>query len=200
MDLDDLLDRSAAVVSPRTPELRQELQTLLANAERAARPGRRRLRALSVAGATVGALTLGTATAMAAGLVPTPAWVPWTTGTGSACHMEFIVTKAGPDGPPLSRTYPEAEKQHAVQVAQAFLARLDYTTIDKDAAIRDFQRGEDAAIAHAALGEQQPRLHGDDLEITAVGQVVWQRLDRYLNEQHIPSELVFPSQAWRCGQ
>jgi hypothetical protein len=201
MDLDELLDRSAAPVAPRTQELRHEVQAMLVEAERAARPRRRRLRAVVVAGAVAGVVVMGTTGAMAAGLIPGPAWMgPWTTGSGSACHMEFWVSEAGPDGEPLSRNYPEAEKQHALAVARDFLANLDPANIDKDAAIDQWRQKESAAIAAGPAGEKQPRLEGDDLEITAVGQVVWQRLDAYLAAQHIPSELVFPSQAWRCDK
>lgn len=121
-------------------------------------------------------------------------------GTGSTCEMGFWVEEAGPDGEPLHQAYSEAEKQHAVEVARRFIARLDVGSIDRKAAIRDWRRQESAAIAQEPPGEKQPRLHGDDLEITAVGAVVWKRLDDYLAGQHIPGELVVRSQGWRCDK
>jgi hypothetical protein len=201
MELDELLDRSAAPVALRTQELRHEVQAMLVEIERAARPRRRRSRAVVVAGAAAGVVVMGTTGAMAAGLIPGAAWMgSWTTGSGSACHMEFWVSDAGPDGEPLSRNYPETEKQHALAVARGFLANIDQANIDRAAAIDQWRQKERAVIAAAPAGEKQPRLKGDDLEITAVGQVVWQRLDAYLAAKHIPSELVLGSQEWRCDK
>lgn len=174
---------------------------MLAEIECTARPRRRRARATLVAGATAGVVVLGTAGAMASGLVPGPAWMgPWSTDSGSACHMAFWVSEAGGDGEPLTRDYPDAERQRALAVARDFLAGLDIASIDKDAAIDRWKQRESAAVASAAPGEKQPPLTGDDLEITAVAQVVWQRLDAHLAEQHIPRELVVGGQGWRCGE
>lgn len=200
MDLDELLGSAAPATATRSATLARELEALVVAAEAAAKPVRRRHRIGMVSAVTLGVLGVGSAGAMAAGLVSTPPWVPWSTQTGSQCHMQFWVTAAGPDGEPLSRPYTAAEKQRGVSAAKDFLRTFDFTSINKAQAIRAWQRAEDAAIANEPPGERQPRLHGNDLEITAVGHEVWDKLRAHLDQEGIPFEVVVPSQAWKCAR
>jgi ferric-dicitrate binding protein FerR (iron transport regulator) len=85
MDLDTLLTEAAPPVLPRSPELAQQLDELVALSEHEAAPRRHRRRAL-VAGALglIGILGVG-GVATASGVLP--AWVPWTTEAGSQCGL-----------------------------------------------------------------------------------------------------------------
>jgi hypothetical protein len=199
MDLDELLHLSTPPIAPRTATLQHEVQRMVVNAEAAARPRRRILKVGLVSAMAAGAFSLGTAGAMATGIVPTPSWIPWATDAGSTCEMQFTASPAGPDGEPLSRPYTRAEKQRAVAEAHRFLAALDYSSINEADAIREWKKAEDAAIAaQPDPNERQPRLSGDDLALTAVGHQVWNRLSADLTAHDIPTEIVVFGQGWRC--
>ena len=204
MDLDRLLDSSAPPIAPRTAVLESELHRLILDAEAAARPARRGLRiGLAGALATV-VIGAGTAGAMAAGLVPTPQWVPWTTPAGSQCGFDITVSpviKLAPgDGDPRQHGHSEAEKQAAVAEANRFLKSFDYSSIDQAAAIRKFQKGEDAAIAAEPPGERQPRMTGDDLALMAVAAEIWDRLEADLTAKNLEPYALTYIPAYRCGE
>jgi hypothetical protein len=199
MDLDELLDRSTPPTAPRGATLQHELQRMVVNAEAAVRPRRRNLKHALVSAMAAGVFSAGTAGAMAAGIVPTPSWIPWATDAGSSCEMQFTASAAGPDGQALSRPYAQAEKQRAVTEATRFLAAFDYSSINEADAIRDWKQEANAAIAREVdPNERQPRLTGDDLALTAVGRAVWNQLSADLTAHHIPTEIVVFAQAWRC--
>ena len=201
MDLDELLDRSTPPIAPRTVSLHHEIQRMVADAESVVRPRRRVLRVGLVSAMAAGVFSVGTAGAMATGIVPTPSWIPWATDSGSSCEMQFYASPAGPDGEPLSRPYSQSEKQRAVTEANRFLAAFDYSSINEADAIREWKKAEDAAIAgQPDPKERQPRLTGDDLALTAVGHQVWNRLSADLTAHNIPSEIVLFGQGWRCSQ
>ncbi|GGD08648.1 hypothetical protein [Nocardioides daphniae] len=117
MDLDHLLADSAPATTRRTDALRAELRALVLATEPA--PAVRRLSSVRVGVAAAAAsvfLGVGVVGAAASGLLPTPAWVPWATESGSACEMEFSVAPALVDGgqangEPLSRSYSAAEQE-----------------------------------------------------------------------------------------
>ncbi|GGD08657.1 hypothetical protein [Nocardioides daphniae] len=73
-------------------------------------------------------------------------------------------------------------------MATAFLASYDYAAIDTDEAIA------------AVPSTEPPRLTGDDLEISAVGRIVWSDLDAHMDAAGVPTELVVSSQGWRCDE
>lgn len=200
MDLDDLLDRSAPPTAVRTPALERELTALVLATESAGRPRPKALRTAWVGALATGLVGVGTAGAMAAGLVPTPSWVPWSTSSGTNCEMRFYANPAGPDGEPLNGTYSDAEKGRAVAEASIFLAGFDYDSIDEAEAIKKWQQEEAATIASVTdPAERQPPLTGDELEITAVGAEVWDHLAAHLQAEGTPAELVVFGQGWRCN-
>ncbi|ADB35607.1 hypothetical protein Kfla_6615 [Kribbella flavida DSM 17836] len=204
MDLDHLLDSSAPPIARRTADLERELHRLVLDAESAARPRRRSLRiGLAGALATV-VIGAGTAGGMAVGLVPAPHWVPWTTPAGSQCSIEFTVSPVVDlppgDGDARSRGHSAAEKQAAVAEANRFLKSFDYSSIDQAAAIREFQKAEDAAIAgQPDPAERQPRTTGDDLVLSAVGVEIWERLAADLTAKKLEPYALNYSTAYRCG-
>lgn len=200
MDLDELLRQAAPRTAPRTDELQRELRVLVREAESTARPQRRTVRATLVGVVTAGAVGLGTATAMATGVVPTPAWIPWTTGSGSTCEMQFTARPLD-TGAPSARRHTDAERRQAVDEANRFLASFDYSSIDEEQAIREFQAEEDAVIeSQPDPEERQPRLTGDDLVLTAVGSEVWDALEVHLASRGIDTELVGYGQTWKCEE
>jgi hypothetical protein len=200
MDLDELLAAAAPPTARRTVDLELELRRLVREVEPTARPQRRRVRAALVGLATAATVALGTATAMAAGVVPTPGWLPWTTGTGSTCEMQFTARPLFGGATP-GRRYTHAERREAVDEANRFLASFDYASVDEQSAIEEFQAEEDVAInGQPDPNERQPRLTGDDLAITAVGFEVWDALEDHLRSRGLDPTLVGYGQGWKCGE
>lgn len=197
MDLDDLLARSAPPPTPRSAELDWALARLVADAEKCVRNPRRRRIGLVASGA-VALIGVGTAGAMASGLLSVT--VPWSTGEGQSCSMKFTAAPRGADGEAPSTAYSTADQRAAAQSATTFLSSIDYSSIDTDEAIEQWQRAEDAASATEPAGEQQPRLTGDDLEISAVGRVVWQQVEAHLRAEGYatPADAVSFNQGWAC--
>jgi|GEM_PF-2938322 len=198
MDLDELLRRSAPPTARRSAGLDRAVDQLMVATEAQARSPRRLRRFGLVAATATGIIGLGTAGAVAAGLVP--GWVPWATENGRSCEMQFIAQPRGDDGEPAAVDYSAADQRRAADEARRFLAGFDYHSIDKARAIAQWQRSEDAAIAATVPGEQQPRLDGADLELNAVGRVVWLRLQAHLEAEGFtrPADAVGFAQAWRC--
>ncbi|MQW77185.1 hypothetical protein GHK92_15025 [Nocardioides sp. dk4132] len=94
MNLDDLLARSAPMVTPRSPELDEDLRAMT----RASGPRsrmRRPMRLTVAAGIAAGVLGLGTVGAAAV----INNGVLWFTSTssGDSCEMEFAVQPVGPE-------------------------------------------------------------------------------------------------------
>lgn len=198
MDLDELLADSAPAPARRTAAVEHALDVLVTETEQVVRQPRRRRRAGVIAAGVVATVGLGTAGAVAAGLVPTP--ISWSTGSGRACEMEFYVQARGTDGEPPKVDYTPAQQARAAADAKQFLAGFDYHSIDQAAAIAQWQRAEDAVIASEPLGDKQARLKGDDLAITAVGDVVWQRVAAHLRAGGFtrPQDAISWGQGWRC--
>lgn len=202
MNIDDLLDHSAPPLVRRDAELADELLALVAATEGAVRPRRRRLRLALGSVAAVAVVGIGTTGAMAAGFVPTPTWVPWTTSAGETCELEFGVRAAGDGyGEPLSREYSHAESHEAVRVATEFLHDYDYEAIDEAEAIVRWQAIEDEVIAaEPDPEERQPRDTGQDLRIQAVSNSVWTDLREHFAEHDIPIELIAGGMGWTCDE
>lgn len=135
---------------------------------------------------------------MAAGVLPTPGWVPWTTSSGSSCEMQFTARPLDP-GTASSKQYTVVERRVVVEEANRFLASFDYASVDEARAIREFQAEEDAVIdSQLDPKERQPRLVGDDLALTAVGFEVWDALEAHLTSRGMDPDLVGYSQGWSC--
>lgn len=196
MDIDDLLARSAPPSAERTPALKEALRLLAADAESQARPPRRTRRTLLV-GTTSALVVLGATGATAAGFMP--GWVPWTTGEGSSCTMQFAAKPYWTDGDSLETEH-STENAAAVDEANRFLATFDLDSIDEAQAIKDFQREEDAVIASMPQSEQAPLMTGDDLALNAVWLKVSRALDADLAALGLPTidEAVGVSMTWEC--
>lgn len=202
MDLNDLLDRSAPRVAPRSPALTRELDDLVVGAEATARSTGRRRRAGLVGALTAGVLGLGTAGAMATGVVSTPGWIPWTTGSGATCQMEFdAVPELGPGIESPSRTYTAAEERQAVAEANRFLDELDYRTIDADEAIEKWRHLERVVRddTDPELAERHGAVEESSLEIASIGHEVSDRVTKHLEAEGLASEAVAVEQGWRCS-
>lgn len=185
--LDERLDAAATPISERTPELRRELDALVSLTMPTQRPRRRTVRASVVAGAVAGALGLATV-ASAAGLLP--GWALLTTDTGQTCEVRVAADALGSDGERGPQFTPSKQAE-TLASARVFLADFDYASIDRDEAIAHWQAEEDAATgAQGAPAERQPRLEGDDLEVTAVSHEVTERLGDYLNAQGLDIRAV----------
>lgn len=104
------------------------------------------------------------------------------------------------NGEPKSRGHSEAEKKATVAEATRFLDSFDYSSIDQAAAIRKRQREDDAQIAaQPDPAERPPRLTGDDLALSAVSAVVWDRLEAHLIAKGLePYAATFMS-SYDCG-
>lgn len=178
--LDSLLALAAPATVPATADLRHELVLM---AERAGTGSRRRRLGL-VAGAVVGVLGIGTA-ASAAGLLP--GWQLLPTQGGQTC--EVAVVASAREMPPDRFSVPE--QQRTLREAQRYLATLDYDAVDRVDAIAAFQREEDAVIASQPdPAERQPRLVGDDLEVSAVFRAVTEDLAGHLASQGLDVEAI----------
>lgn len=198
MDLDEMLRDSAPDIAGRNAELQSAVDGVLAHAETQARPSHARRRIALVTATAIGSIGVTTAAATAVGIIP--AWVPWSTGSGNSCHMQFSAHPRGSEGEPATTTYTTQEQQRAAEDAARFLSSLDYSSIDEDRAIAEWKSAEDSAIESQSPDEQQPRLTGDDLALSAVGRVVWMKLDARLRADGFarPADAVTFGQAWKC--
>ena len=175
MGFDEVLTEAAPAVTARTPELRRELETLVMDSESVQRRRRRSVRTAVVGSIVTGVLGLGTV-ASASGLLP--GWTLLTTSSGQTCEVQV---HAGPltagDGEPNGATFSRAEHDETLATAQAFLATFDYESIDRQSAIAQWRAAE-SQVRNAQKDpvERQPRLEGDDLEVTAVTRVVIERM------------------------
>lgn len=175
MDLDDVLTAAAPAVTPRTPQLHQELEALVMESEAVQRRGRRGVRMAVVGSVVAGVLGLGTV-ASATGILP--GWALLGTASGQTCEVQV---HAGPlragDGEPISATFSSAQQEESLAAAEAFLRSFDYESMDHRKAIAEWRAAE-SKVRHAQKGaaEGQPRLKGDDLEVTAVTHAVVERM------------------------
>lgn len=195
--MDDLLAGSAPPRAERTPELREALRLLAADAEAQVRAPRRKHRRVLLVGAAAAIVGLGATGATAAGFMPD--WVPWTTGEGSSCTMLFEAKPYWTDGDSLETEH-SAANAAAVDEANRFLATFDLDSIDEAQAIKDFQREEAAVRATMPPEEQAPLTTGDDLALNAVWLKVSRALDAHLAALGMPAidEAVGVKMTWEC--
>lgn len=179
MDLDELLSRSAPPLTPRTPQLERELHHLVAASEAAQARRRWPIRTALVSGALAGTLGLG-AVASATGVLP--GWPSFSTSSGQTCEIALSASALEPgDGEPVAASFRAAERQETLAAARAFLADFDYDSVDRRQAIASWQAEESRVrAAQTDPAERQPRLTGDDLEVTAVSRSVITDLDAAL--------------------
>ncbi len=114
-----------------------------------------------------GVLGIG-AVASAAGVLP--GWPSFATSSGQTCAVEILASALQPgDGEPISATFSTREKRATLTEAQAFLAEFDYDSVDRQQAIAWWRTEEaKARTEQSDPAERQPKLAGDDLEVTAV--------------------------------
>lgn len=179
MDLDDVLSGAAPAVTQRTPELQQELRALVMESEAVQRRGRRLVRVGFVGSVVMGALGLGTV-ASATGMLP--GWTLLGTASGQTCEVQV---HAGPleagDGEPVSASFSRGEQAESLAAAEAFLRSFDYDSVDHREAIAEWRVAEsEVRRAQEGAGERQPRLEGDELEVTAVTHAVVERMQSEL--------------------
>lgn len=174
MDLDDVLTAAAPAVTPRTPQLQQELDALVAESEAVQRRGRRGVRMAVVGSVVAGALGLGTV-ASATGILPGLTLLA--TASGQTCEVQVHAgpLKAG-DGQPLGAAFSAGEQKEALTAARAFLRSFDYASIDHQKAIAEWRAVEANVRQAQDAEERQPKLRGDDLEVTATTHVVIERM------------------------
>lgn len=156
------------------------LRDLAADAESSARR-RRPVRLVLAGGVVAGLLGIGSVAA-ASGILP--GWGSVATSSGQTCEVRVEATLPTPgDGEPITATFSADEQAAALAAAQAFLADLDYASIDHERAIARWQAVEASARASQAPDERQPRLTGDDLEVHAVTWTVVERMRTALADQ-----------------
>lgn len=174
MDLDELLDLATPRVTARTTDLQEELQLLAAESE-AAQRRRRPMRFALAGGVVAGVLGLGTV-ASAAGILP--GWTLLTTGSGQTCEVAVHADLQTPgDAEGGAALFDRVEQEETLAAAQKFLEGFDYDSIDRDEAIARWRAVEDEIRAQEPdPAERQPRLEGDDLEVTAVTRAVVERM------------------------
>jgi hypothetical protein len=179
VDLDELLSASAPSLAPRTPQLERELNDLVTAAEAAQSQRRWPIRVALVSGAVAGAVALG-AVASATGVLP--GWPSFSTTSGQTCKIILSASALEPgEGEPVAASFSTAERRRTLTAAQSFLADFDYESVDRRRAIARWQAVEsDVRAAQSDPAERQPRLTGDDLEVTAVSRSVLADLDTYL--------------------
>ena len=190
MDLDELLDASGVQVTPRTPGLQTQLDDLAAACERA-HTRRRGPARIAIGGvAFAGVLGLG-AVASAAGMLP--GWPSFSTSSGQTCEIEITADplEPGEGEQPVAASFSTAEREASLTAARRYLEEFDYASVDRSAAIAWWQREEDAARAtQSDPAERQPRLEGDELEVTAVSHWVVDHLRDHLAAQGLDVRAV----------
>ena len=169
-----MLTASAATVTARTPQLDRVLDDLVADCEAAARARRRPVRLALVGAPLAAVLGLGAA-ATAAGVLP--GWPSFSTSSGQTCQIEVWASALAPGDGEAGSSFSAAQRQETLARAQAFLATFDYDSVDPQRAAAWWREEEAAArAAQPDPGERQPRLTGDDLEVTAVSRWVIESL------------------------
>lgn len=168
MDLDELLVASAPPVTGRTPQLQRELIDLVSACEAAGSRRRRPARLALVGGAVAGILGVS-AVASAAGVLP--GWPLFATSSGATCEIDISASAMEPGDGERSTvsTFTAAERRETLVAARALLEGFDYASVDRDRAVAWWKAQESEARAlQSDPAERQPKLAGDDLEVTAV--------------------------------
>jgi hypothetical protein len=205
MDLDALLKHAAPPVSTHTRALQTELDALVLSTQEHA-IGRRPVgvRVGIAAAAAAFGVVGATAAASAAGVGPGFDWVPWHTQGGSTCEFrttamaEYLGAASGPSAGPGS-----SPVDQAVAAAQDYLDRFDYSSIDVDRAVREYD--EQAARPGTAEGVDQPQLGDpgisrDELELIAVNSYVGGFVDNHLEDLGLSPRGVLYGTDIRCDQ
>ncbi|RYP86752.1 hypothetical protein EKO23_08840 [Nocardioides guangzhouensis] len=196
MDLDELLERSGPPICTRGHRLEVELRRLVRDSETTAGRRRRSVR-LGLAGVAVAGVLGLAPVASAAGLLP--GWATWSTTQGSTCELQLDVgLRRDGDGELITETFTDAEQRATYAAAREFLTAFDYDSVDRDAAIAEWQAQEAHIRAGQRPGDRQPALQGDDLEVTAVLTQVVNRLRDHLHGRGLDIRAIMVSAGNRC--
>lgn len=210
--LDELISAAAPPLAQRTPELQHGLYALVADAEAAAVPSRRRLgrRIGAVSLAAVAVLGVGAA-AGAAGLIPTPSSGSWFTEP-SARHQEVVLSfgsrckvtyAAVPQEVWEGRPVSPADQAAAMSVVQEFLSDFDLATISVDDAVKKYEAASNAARADLERRlppeEIPPKQTSDEVKVAAVGAELYERLSSELQRQGLSPHAVTMASSDTCG-
>jgi hypothetical protein len=191
--MDHHLNAAAPPLAPRTPGLREDLDTLVAAVGRAPR---RRLRLVVGSAVVVAGLGAGSA---AAGVLP----VSWfdrpearhgtvVLSSGHRCQATFAIR-------PVDGT----SEPGTLAAAQEALAGTDVADLSLDAAVRRWRSARRALHATPAWratpeAERAPEPTGDDLELTALGAEVQARVASSLRRAGLDAGHVSVAEAWSC--
>lgn len=198
MNLDDLLEQANPSLAPRTEELNDQLNRVVDDAARAARPTKHTRRRVGLVALTTTLLVGGGfATATAEGWIP-PIY-EWAGGE-QECQVQmeiFGYSEYGGEPPKEPWTYQEEIESR--DAARAFLATYDFDAIDVDQAITDFREQEAETIASEPDPEErQPRIADDEVEMAAVTRLVYDELNEHLEERGMRTDLLLSIDSWVC--
>jgi len=217
--LDALLDQSGPPVARRTPQLARTLVQLVDETERA-RPARkahsmRRRAAISLAAVT-GVLALGTA-ATAGGLLdlaPQPSSGQWDgepgvktasvlLSNGAPCVATYAIA------PDLARGFTAhitaRDWDETMDAAQHFLASLDMSTIDADAAFAKYETARRKSLRsdwYQALPPEERGPDGstaDERRVEAVGAELYARVQANLRSKGLDPSALSMTISNRCN-
>jgi hypothetical protein len=191
---DDQLARANPPAPVHTSELDDELLFVIAEAERLATRTQSRHRRRVVTGGLAALALIGTGTAAAAagGILPwfddAPSRGVVTTSTGAECELVFGVKGHSDPAHPVD----SATRATAVAAAEAFLERLDLSSIDVDEAA--------AGLPPRATfdSEAGPAESVDEYETYAVMAEVEDRVNAALEKQGLPTGAVSVSMFSSC--
>ncbi|MCW2794674.1 hypothetical protein [Nocardioides sp.] len=201
MDLDTLLAEATPPVTPRSPELVQDLRDLVGLSEDAAAPRRQRRHRALVAGslATIGILGAG-GVAAAHGMLPGS--FPWTTGAGSSCSLQASVAlrREGAGGFITDRMS-APERRATLASAQEYLDSLNLDSIDREKAAEHwFTYLERVSVDHPNRDELEGKFQGERLEVHSLIYEVNTLLSAHVAAQGHDPHAIMATVASRCAE
>jgi len=145
------------------------------------------------------------AAANAAGLVPTPSFLPWsqtTLSSGTTCEITYGAVPQVELA--RARSLSPAEQAAALKAAQKFLRDFDLSTISvKDAIKKSNAADKKYRTSHQyldlPLDERPPRETPDEVELGAVSAELYERLSIQLKRQGLDPEAVSMAAGNRCS-
>lgn len=196
-DLDILLNSAAPQIAPRTEELDHALLEASQRAEDQSRRPKHPRRFLVVGAALAGVIGLGGA-ATAGGLIPT--LTPWTGSHGTSCSFIYAVDPAGSPVPESADVPRQVYDDPATVDANSFLARYDFDSIDREAAVD--RLAEELRVQRAAMPADRrppaPDVESDEFESHAVDTLVQDQLEAHLRAAGFDPDSVVLSGYRRC--
>lgn len=204
---DELIESAAPPVAPRSPDLHHALRSLISDTEAAALPPRPRLgRRIGVASLAVASVIgIGATAAAAAGLVPTPSFLPWsdkTLSSGTMCEVQYGV--APQPEPARLRGISPADQAASLEAAKKFMRAFDMSSISvKDVVARataaDDKYRSSGEFLDLPADERPPKDSADEIEIGAVAKELYARISVELTHEGLNPEAVSMTTGSRCA-